>query len=147
LADAAAKALAEASPKISGGLKAAAPKAPTAPFVAVVDAEQVRAAVTVALDAAMGSLVDEIAQRVLQALDTAKSAAPAAPVPAPSATPATPTPAASTATTTPVAAPSAPAPAATAPVEPVRRVNPLRGRPGSILRLDLRDSEPPSSDS
>jgi len=39
--------------------------APAAPFVAVVDAEQVRAAVTIALDASMESMVEEITKRVL----------------------------------------------------------------------------------
>ena len=43
-----------------------------APFVAVVDEEQVRAAVTVALDASMDAMVDEIARRVLAALATRK---------------------------------------------------------------------------
>jgi len=38
----------------------------------VVDAEQVRAAVTLALDATMGTLVDEIARRVLAALNAGK---------------------------------------------------------------------------
>jgi hypothetical protein len=45
--------------------------------VAVVDAEQVRAAVTVALDASMESLVEEIARRVTAALESTKPAAPA----------------------------------------------------------------------
>ena len=40
------------------------------PIVAVIDAEQVRAAVTIALDAAMPALVDEIAEKVLVALRT-----------------------------------------------------------------------------
>jgi CheY-like chemotaxis protein len=43
-----------------------------APFIAVVDDEQVRAAVTVALDAAMGAMVDEISRRVLAALHNRK---------------------------------------------------------------------------
>ena len=51
--------------------------------MAVVDAEQVRAAVTVALDAAMDAMVNEIARRVVAALQAAsaggsKSAAAAA---------------------------------------------------------------------
>ena len=56
-----------------------------APFVAVVDEEQVRAAVTVALDAAMAVMADEIAKRVLATLATRKSetAAPVANLPAP----------------------------------------------------------------
>jgi len=40
------------------------------PIVAVLDAEQVRAAVTIALDAAMPALIDEIAEKVLVALRT-----------------------------------------------------------------------------
>jgi CheY-like chemotaxis protein len=40
----------------------------TRPIVAVIDAEQVRAAVTIALDAAMPVMIDEITQKVLVAL-------------------------------------------------------------------------------
>src|SRR6185503_13648772 len=61
----------EASAPLSAAPSTGA-KLPQAPFVAVVDAEQVRAAVTIALDAAMGSMVDEIASRVLAALNTRK---------------------------------------------------------------------------
>ena len=58
-----------------GGLGAPRPAAAetataAAPFVAVVDAEQVRAAVTVALDASMERMVDEIARHVLSALES-----------------------------------------------------------------------------
>ena len=49
---------------------AAAPVSENRPMVAVIDAEQVRAAVTIALDAAMPALVDEIAEKVLVALRT-----------------------------------------------------------------------------
>ena len=59
-----------------GAVDRAAPAAAAAPFVAVVDAEQVRAAVTVALDAAMGNMVDEIARRVVAALHTTRRAEP-----------------------------------------------------------------------
>src|SRR5689334_16964197 len=38
------------------------------PLVAVIDAEQVRAAVTIALDAAMPAMIDEITEKVLVAL-------------------------------------------------------------------------------
>ncbi len=97
--------------------------APAAPFVAVVDAEQVRAAVTVALDAAMDKMVDEIARRVLSALRTGKPEADAAEtapaLPETSRAPA------------PVPVPGAP------PAEPVRRVTSLRARAGSILGLDM----------
>src|SRR6202035_2765110 len=76
LAEQAAKLRAEASPRLSGNAAAAAEQkpAPAAPFIAVVDAEQVRAAVTLALDAAMDSMVDEISRRVLDALNTNKGA-------------------------------------------------------------------------
>ncbi len=44
--------------------------APVVPFVAVVDAEQVHAAVTVALDASMARMVEEITRHVLVALES-----------------------------------------------------------------------------
>src|SRR5690242_10620525 len=62
LAEAAAKARAETAPAYCGHSSSSAARAPAAPFVAVVDAEQVRAAVTVALDASMEQMVDEIAR-------------------------------------------------------------------------------------
>jgi CheY-like chemotaxis protein len=40
------------------------------PIVAVINAEQVRAAVTIALDAAMSAMIDEITEKVLVALRT-----------------------------------------------------------------------------
>ena len=74
LAEAASQARAAAAPPagVSGGPGPEA-KLPAAPFVAVIDAEQVRAAVTVALDAAMASMADEIANRVLAAISTRKA--------------------------------------------------------------------------
>ena len=98
-----------------------------APFVAVVDAEQVRAAVTLALDAAMGTMVEEIARRVLAALNASKPAvqpAPGLPRPEP-----------------PLPQPALPAPAQT-PREMVHRVMPRRVRSGSILGLDIDNLEP-----
>jgi CheY-like chemotaxis protein len=115
----------------SGPLSGAGTAPPvTAPFVAVVDAEQVHAAVTVALDAAMSTMVDEITQRVLAALKTTKSAplADVLPAPAPAAPFSQPNPA-----TPPPALPR---------VETVRRVNPVRLRSTSILGLDLQRPEP-----
>jgi CheY-like chemotaxis protein len=105
------------------------------PFVAVVDAEQVRAAVTVALDAAMEKMVDEIAARVLAALQIRKS--PSQPVAAAMAPepPSAPQPAAEPKKSGP---PTAPPPR----LESVRRVSPLRSRPGSILGLELSYPEP-----
>jgi len=71
LAEAAAKARAEAAP---GSAAAAPPRAKAeVPFVAVVDAEQVHAAVTVALDASMQAMVDQITRRVLAALRAANT--------------------------------------------------------------------------
>jgi hypothetical protein len=95
----------------------------SAPFVAVVDAEQVRAAVTVALDAAMGTMVDEVARRVLATLHAGKpQAQPAPPRPEP------------------------PQPAFPLPARGmVRRVTPLRVRTGSILGLDIDNLEPEDS--
>ena len=131
-------------------------KPPVAPFAAVVDAEQVRAAVTVALDAAMETIVDEIAARVLSALQPRKAAV--SPSPAPSVAPvavaaptppAVPGPAAPTVETAVVpvqptpkpaaatSAPAAPPPATPAPairVTPVTRpvVEPKLARPAAI---------------
>jgi len=141
LAEEAARLRAEAMPGAASGSGAHSKTvAPVVPFIAVVDAEQVRAAVTVALDASMDSMVDEIARRVLDALNTSKSAPRAAeavivpPPPAP-------------------AAVAPPAPAAPAPppsfferAQPVRRVNPLRLRAGSILGLEISQPEPPGTD-
>jgi CheY-like chemotaxis protein len=127
LADAAAKARAAQDPAVAS----VAPRAvPSAPFVAVVDAEQLRAAVTVALDASMDSIVGEITRRVVTALQSRKPDA----APAPS---------------TSIAQPEPPKPAAPAAaplpgrVEPVRRVSPLRLRSGSMLGLDIGRPETP----
>jgi CheY-like chemotaxis protein len=105
-----------------------------APFVAVVDAEQVRAAVTLALDAAMSAMVDEIARRVLAALNASKHQAQPEPAPAPP-RPETPPPA--------LAFPPPYAP----PLGMVRRVTPLRVRTGSILGLDIDNLESEDPDS
>ncbi len=47
---------------------------PNVPIVALIDPEQVRAAVTLALDASMDQLIDEITQKVLLALSTKSNA-------------------------------------------------------------------------
>jgi CheY-like chemotaxis protein len=144
LAEAAAQARAEdgtAQSPPSEALKAA----PAAPFVAVVDAEQVKAAVTVALDGVMDQMVDEIARRVLVALQSKKPEALVA---------------AAAAQQLPVSTPAViepPTPATPPPAIPrgdvVRRVSTLRFRSGSILGLDIGRPEPetfepppPSSD-
>src|SRR5690242_9583444 len=62
LAEAAAAAR-TADPKVDRKAGTSAETPAVAPFVAVVDTEQVKAAVTIALDGAMESIVDEIARR------------------------------------------------------------------------------------
>jgi CheY-like chemotaxis protein len=108
-----------------------APKAPAAPFVAVIDAEQVRAAVTIAVDASLDKLVEEITARVISALSSNRTEPPAV---VPAAAP-------PTAPPVPIAQPEPPKPAppvpATTRVEPVRRVTPLRLRSTSVLGLDV----------
>jgi len=110
--------------------------ASVAPFVAVIDSELVRAAVTVALDASMLKMVDEITARVLAALNSKKSEAHAIEAPTPM-------------ILAPLAPPDPARPAAPPPamerVEPVRRVNPLRLRSSSFLGLDIGGREPDSS--
>jgi CheY-like chemotaxis protein len=100
--------------------------APLAPFVAVVDSEQVRAAVTVALDAAMETMVGEIASRVLAALQ--------------------PKPSEERRTSLPEPAPEPPKPADPPRAETVRRVTSLRRRSGSILGLETIAPETESPD-
>ena len=136
LADAAAK-----DRPVSAGESGAktAQRAPATPFVAVVDEEQVRAAVTIALDGAMDSIVSEISRRVVTALQSHPPEG----------------------TKSSAAAPSEAAPAA-APIpqpapyrsESVRRIHPLRIR-SSILGMEAGGSEgegsspesrPPASD-
>jgi len=111
------------------------PVAPAAPFIAVIDGEQVRAAVTVALDASMESLVEEISNRVIAALSASKPEAASAP-PA--------------AAHLPIRQPEPPKPALPVPaattLEPVRRVTPLRMRSTSVLGLDVGGPAPESQD-
>jgi CheY-like chemotaxis protein len=115
-----------------GGL---APVAIAAPFVAVIDSELMRAAVTVALDASMVKMVDEITARVLTALNSKKSEAHAMEAPPMRlATLAPPEP----------ARPALPQPAIER-MEPVRRVNPLRLRSSSFLGLEIGRPEAESS--
>ena len=123
----------------AGGGSGAAVAAPSAPFIAVVDAEQVRAAVTLALDAAMESMVEEISRRVLAALNTGKKAEPR------------PVEKAAAAGPQPVAPPAASEARPVAPrepvtrIEPVKRVSPLRLRTGGFLGLELKRPEPPEA--
>jgi CheY-like chemotaxis protein len=127
--------------QISGSQAAA--KAAALPFIAVVDSELVRAAVTVALDASMSKMVDEISSRVLAALN-AKKPEPHAfdpmPAPAPAPAPTPPPPPMKLAPPEPLQ--PAPPQAAVTHIEPVRRVTPLRLRPSSILGLDIDRPKP-----
>jgi CheY-like chemotaxis protein len=139
----------------AGESAAPATPAPTA-FVAVVEPDQVRAAVTVALDASMEAMIDEISRRVMAAL-RARPALDAESQPVTSALPAQPVasappvPAAALSASEPEPAVTPAAPPALAipslePVnsEPVRRVHAVRLRPrGSVLGLD---SYPPDSE-
>jgi CheY-like chemotaxis protein len=109
---------AERGPGARGQGPGAPPSAAVTPFVAVVDSEQVRAAVTLALDGSMDAMVDEVTRRVLAALQTKPASAPSSP-PVEAVKP----PAAEAASNTPI-------------METVRRVNTLRVRSGSILGLD-----------
>jgi CheY-like chemotaxis protein len=128
LADAAAAARAETQPASKGAVPVKT--APAAPFIAVVDSEQVRAAVTVALDASMAAMIEEITARVLSALSAKKpSDGLQATAPAPLAASAP-------------ALPAAPPPATAVRVENVRRVSSLRMRSGSILGLEISRPEP-----
>ncbi len=160
LAEAAEKERDQASGGRDQGAKAPAPVA--APFVAVVDSEQVRAAVTIALDAAMEAMVTEVTARVLAAL---RSIAPAPATPSgpagwqakirdgvPALAPAgwqakppapqSPEPRPSAG---PLPQPKQPAPGAPTPVlETVRRVNSFRLRSTSILGLDVEADSPPA---
>jgi CheY-like chemotaxis protein len=127
LAEAAAKDRGEGPEAKAQGLEEK--KAAVLPFVAVVDAEQVRAAVTVALDAVMESMVEEIAQRVVAALQTPHPALKTGDFAPPAAGRAGHGPALQ-------AEPAVPPPATPAVAEPVRRVSSLRLR-NSILGLDV----------
>jgi CheY-like chemotaxis protein len=174
LVEAAAAARAEKGGVFSRGPLPELPNFPKAdaPIVAVLDPEQVRAAVTIALDASMGNMVDEVTRRVLvaltakrpvasegpvanqardaqqpieaAALETAPATAPPKEVEAPVA----PVPAA-VASAPVVSTPPTPPPLPTQPVrytETVRRVNPVRVRSGSILGLDVAPPETENSE-
>jgi len=121
------------APKSAAG--AAAAKAPVAPFIAVVDEEQVCAAVTVALDASMAAMVDEITKRVLAALASKKPEGASVPASKPSVAPAI-----QAAQPAPIPPPEPAAPK----IEPVRRVTPVRLRSSSILGLDVGPRDPES---
>lgn len=128
LAEAATAARTEKPPGAAGAKPEAA--AAVAPFVAVVDPEQVEAAVTVALDGAMDAIVEEITRRVLVALRTKPPALP------------------ETEPVKPESKAAAPSPDAHPIMETVRRVNTLRVRSSSILglELDAPAPRPPASE-
>jgi CheY-like chemotaxis protein len=140
LAESAAKERAAAAPGATAA--AASPESKVeVPFVTVVDAEHIRAAVTVALDASLDSMVGEISRRVLAALragnvdpKAAESRLAESRVPEPALAPPQ------------VGAPNPAQPPPATHVEPVRRVTPLRIRSGSILGLDISRPEPHTPD-
>jgi CheY-like chemotaxis protein len=104
------------------------PPLSAAPFVAVIDGEQIRAAVTIALDASMGSMVDEITKRVVSALAAKK-------------------PELHSEESMPAATASVSAVAKAVGVEePQRPAKPARFRSGSILGLDVIQPESPESE-
>jgi CheY-like chemotaxis protein len=141
LAEAAVAARSQAeNPAAGSGSRSAASarSAPVAPFVAVVDSEQVRAAVTVAVDASMGVIVDEITRRVLTTLALKKPEA--------SGIELTPPPLSGTAPLKPEQPFPAVPPAAAPHSESVRRVSPVRIRSSSILGLGLGRTEYPPAD-
>ena len=162
---AAVKPLAEAAAKdrVSTAHDGSTPSAPKEskaeiPFVAVVDSEHVRAAVTVALDASLERMVDEITRRVLAAMRSGNAeprfAEPRFAELRMAEPHVSPPRLADSGTSEPVLAPpqqvepprlAAPAPPATL-VEPVRRVTPLRTRSSSILGLNIGRPEPPAED-
>ena len=154
LAEAAAQGRAEAAP---GGAAATPLRAKAeVPFVAVVDSEQVHAAVTVALDASMETMVDQIARRVLAALRSANTEPRLAEsrladsgVPEPRLSePRLPEPRLPEQSRESRAAASVAIdpPAPPVRIEPARRVTPLRVRSGSILGLDIDEPEAPPPD-
>ena len=104
-----------------GGAAPGPPVTASTPFVAVVDTEQVRAAVMVALDASMDAMAEEISRRVVAALQNRKSDPKLLEAPA-------------AAANKPAQAP------VTDRIEAVRRVHPLRLR-GSMLGLQAGLSE------
>jgi len=143
-----------------GAAKAAASEpAQVAPFITVVDAEQVRAAVTVALDAAMDTMVEEITRRVLATLNKKKpdsrameqmaaeaAPAPTPPQPATAQTPSAPPPPPARPVVAAVPLPAVPASGPAMPrIEAVRRVSPLKLRSGSILGLEPSRPAPPAA--
>jgi CheY-like chemotaxis protein len=135
LAEAAVKDRAAAAP-VAPGVRTAPDWKAEVPFVALVDAEHVRAAVTVALDASMDTMVNEIAQRVTAALRMANTEARR-------------NEARHDESRSPEEAPAAPAlaPATAAKsMEPARRAMPPRIRSGSILGLNINRPEPSSPD-
>jgi CheY-like chemotaxis protein len=132
---AAVKSLAEAAARDRAGSRPAAAReantaASAAPFVAVIDAGELRAAITVALDAAMEMMVREISDRVLETLKTRQPDPPRASKPTQALAPA---PDSAMIVERPLFAPAQ---------ETGARFRAFRKRPGSILGLSLEESAP-----
>lgn len=71
LAEMAARERESSQPAVAGGASRPGKRpAPKTPVVALVDPERVRAAVTIALDASLSGMIDEITEKVLIALGT-----------------------------------------------------------------------------
>jgi CheY-like chemotaxis protein len=70
LAEMAVKERGSGPPPTATPVKRQVPKAPQGPTVALIDPERVQAAVTVALDASLSGIIDEITEKVLIALST-----------------------------------------------------------------------------
>jgi DNA-binding response OmpR family regulator len=133
LAERAQQARSQSALPVPGEAHAVAHVEEAAPFVAVVDAEQVRAAVTVALDASMERMIEEITKHVLAALESQEASRQDAP-PASSAPLPLPQESAMDLESSVPEIEESPWP------EPVRKVTLLRRRTGSILGLDLEQS-------
>ena len=135
LADAVAAARAQKNASPASGAQPELPETPKSatPFIAVLDAEQVRAAVTIALDASMDHLVEEITRRVLTALTARRPLSNEAGEPQAAM--------AAAAAEEPQAPPAPVAPAPALNTETVRRVAPVRVRGGSFLGLNLSPLE------
>ncbi len=136
LADAAAREREHTPERPERSAGAAAPPPAAAPFVAVVDAEQIRAAVTVALDAAMEAMTVEISNRVVAALQKKPAAQTAAAGAGAAQEAGAPQPAGAGEASRPEDAGEPEETGELPHIENVRRVTALRHRSTSILGLD-----------
>ena len=113
------------APAAGGKDRRAGQSSSAVPFVAVIDSEQIRAAVTIALDASMEFMVDEITRRVVSTLAAKKPEAGSEEY---------------------TAAPVNAAAKAVGAAQPVLQAKPVRFRSGSVLGLDVIQPESPESE-